>query len=105
MKTMTGIPRSQNLYALFRNSFKCLSCASLNTFGFPILTRFLGKTYVLLTFVHDFNLILSGKGYDRDESVRWIEQRGGIVVIPSRVTARHHLYDHQFFLLKYPGIV
>ena len=30
-------------------------------------------------------LILADKGYDSDKFVRWVEERGGIVVIPSRV--------------------
>ncbi len=34
-------------------------------------------------------LILAGKGYDSDKFVRWVEQRGGIVVISSRMTAKH----------------
>lgn len=34
-------------------------------------------------------LILADKGYDSDKFVRWVEQRGGIVVIPSRMTAKH----------------
>ena len=34
-------------------------------------------------------LILADKGYDSDQFIRWVEERGGIVVIPSRVNARH----------------
>ena len=33
-------------------------------------------------------LILADKGYDSDKLVRWVEERGGIVVIPSRVNAK-----------------
>ena len=33
-------------------------------------------------------LILADKGYDSDKFVRWIEERGGIVVIPSRANAK-----------------
>lgn len=33
-------------------------------------------------------LILEDKGYDSDKFVRWDEERQGIVVIPSRVTAK-----------------
>ena len=33
-------------------------------------------------------LILADKGYDSDKFVKWIEERGGIVVIPSRVPAK-----------------
>lgn len=57
-------------------------------------------------------LILADKGYDSDKFVRWIEQRRGIVVIPSRNTARHpretdwhiykerHLIENLFLKLK-----
>ena len=57
-------------------------------------------------------LILSDKGYDSDKFVRWAEERGGIVVIPSRVNAkrpRHtdwhiykerHLVENLFLKLK-----
>ena len=34
-------------------------------------------------------LILADKGYDSDQFVRWLEEEGGIVVIPSRITAKH----------------
>ena len=34
-------------------------------------------------------LILADKGYDSDKFVRWLEEQGGIVVIPSRITAKH----------------
>ena len=34
-------------------------------------------------------LILADKGYDSDKFVRWLEERGGIVVIPSRIIAKH----------------
>ncbi len=34
-------------------------------------------------------MILADKGYDSDKFVKWVEGRGGIVVIPSRITARH----------------
>ena len=33
-------------------------------------------------------LILADKGYDSDKFVRWLEDRGGIVVIPSRIIAK-----------------
>jgi hypothetical protein len=33
-------------------------------------------------------LIIAHKGYDSDKFVRWIEEQGGIVIIPSRVTAK-----------------
>ncbi|WP_367180353.1 transposase [uncultured Oscillibacter sp.] len=32
---------------------------------------------------------LADKDYDSDKFVRWLEERGGIAVIPSRITARH----------------
>ena len=32
-------------------------------------------------------LILADKGYDSDKFVRWLEGQGGIVLIPSRITA------------------
>ena len=34
-------------------------------------------------------LILADKGYDSDKFVRWVKERGGIPVIPSRDSARH----------------
>ena len=33
-------------------------------------------------------IILADKGYDSDNFVRWIEQQGGIAVIPSRISAK-----------------
>lgn len=51
-------------------------------------------------------LILADKGYDSDKLVRWIEERGGIVVIPSRVTAKHpretdwHTYKERHLIEK-----
>ena len=57
-------------------------------------------------------LIIADKGYDSDKLVRWIEERGGIVVIPSRVTAKNprdtdwhiykerHLVENLFMKLK-----
>ena len=58
-------------------------------------------------------LILADKGYDSDKFVRWIEKRGGIPVIPSRITAKHprntdwhiykerHLVENLFLKLKH----
>ena len=57
-------------------------------------------------------LVLADKGYDSDQFVRWVEERGGIAVIPSRVNARHprptdwhtykerHLVENLFLKLK-----
>lgn len=57
-------------------------------------------------------LILADKGYDSDKFVRWLEEQGGIVVIPSRITAKHprktdwhtykerHLVENLFLKLK-----
>ena len=57
-------------------------------------------------------LIIADKGYDSDKLVCWIEQRGGIVVIPSRITAKNprdidwhtykerHLVEKLFLKLK-----
>lgn len=51
-------------------------------------------------------LILADKGYDSDKLVRWIEERGGIVVIPSRVCAKHprdtdwHTYKERYLVEK-----
>ena len=57
-------------------------------------------------------LILTDKGYDSDRFVRWVEEQGRIVVIPSRVNAkqpRHtdwhiykerHLVENLFLKLK-----
>ncbi len=33
--------------------------------------------------------ILADKGYDNDKFVHWLKERGGIVVIPSRIIAKH----------------
>ena len=58
-------------------------------------------------------LILADKRYDSDIFVRWIEERGGIAVIPSRITAKHprntdwhiykerHLVENLFLKLKH----
>ena len=57
-------------------------------------------------------LILADKGYDSDKFVRWIKERGGIPVIPSRNSARQpretdwhtykerHLIENLFLKLK-----
>lgn len=57
-------------------------------------------------------LILADKGYDSDKFVHWIEERGGIVVIPSRICAKRprntdwhtykerHLVENLFLKLK-----
>ena len=57
-------------------------------------------------------LILADKGYDSDKFVHWLEQRGGIVVIPSCIIAKHprktdwltckerHLVENLFLKLK-----
>ncbi len=57
-------------------------------------------------------LILADKGYDSDKFVRWVEERGGIVVVPSRVNAKRprptdwhtykerHLVEKLFLKLK-----
>lgn len=56
--------------------------------------------------------VLADKGYDSDKFVKWVEERGGIAVIPSRVTAKHprqtdwhtykerHLIENLFLKLK-----
>ena len=58
-------------------------------------------------------LILADKEYDSDKFVRWIEERGEIPVIPSRITAKHprntdwhiykerHLVENLFLKLKH----
>ena len=57
-------------------------------------------------------IVLADKGYDSDRSVRWVEERGGIAVIPSRITAKNprqidwetykerHLIETLFLKLK-----
>lgn len=51
-------------------------------------------------------LIIADKGYDSEKFVRWVEKRGGIVVIPSRITARHprntdwHTYKERHLIEK-----
>ena len=67
---------------------------------------------LLESFTLNGKLILAGKGYDSDKFVHWVEERGGIVVIPSRVNAKHprntdwhtykerHLVENLFLKLK-----
>ena len=67
---------------------------------------------LLETFELSGKQVLADKGYDSSKFVRWIETRGGIVVIPSRDTARHprktdwhtykerHLIENLFLKLK-----
>ena len=57
-------------------------------------------------------LIIADKGYDCDWFVKWVEERGGIVVIPSRITAKQpreidehtynerHLIENLFLKMK-----
>lgn len=57
-------------------------------------------------------LILADKGYDSIKFIQWVEERGGIVVIPSRVNAKcsrdtdwhtykeRHLIEKLFLKLK-----
>ena len=51
-------------------------------------------------------LILADKGYDSAEFIRWVEERGGIVVIPSRVNAKYprdidwHTYKERHLIEK-----
>ena len=58
-------------------------------------------------------VVIADKGYDSDKLIHWIEQRGGIVVIPSRITAKQprntdwyaykerHLVENLFLKLKH----
>ena len=67
---------------------------------------------LLEPFALNGKLILADKGYDSDKFVRWLEERGGIAVIPSRITAKHprktdwhtykerHLVENLFLKLK-----
>ena len=60
----------------------------------------------------DGKLIPADKGYGSDQFVRWLEERGGIVVIPGRIIAKHprstdwriykerHLVEYLFLKLK-----
>jgi len=49
-------------------------------------------------------LILADKGYDSDEFVHWVEERGGIVVIPSRSNKKNprtidrNIYNKRHFI-------
>ena len=57
-------------------------------------------------------LIIADKGYDSYEFIKWIEERGGIAVIPSRITNRiqrkidwhtyneRHLVENLFLKMK-----
>ena len=67
---------------------------------------------ILEPFALTGKLILADKGYDSDKFVRWIKERGGIPVIPSRNSARQpretdwhtykerHLIENLFLKLK-----
>ena len=67
---------------------------------------------ILEPFTLTGKLILADKGYDSDKFVRWIKERGGIPVIPSRNSARQpretdwhtykerHLIENLFLKLK-----
>ena len=67
---------------------------------------------ILEPFALTGKLILADKGYDSDKFVRWIKERGGNPVIPSRNSARHpremdwhtykerHLIENLFLKLK-----
>ena len=67
---------------------------------------------LLESFTLNGKLFLAGKGYDSDKFVNWVEERGGIVVIPSRVNAKRprpidwhtykerHLVENLFLKLK-----
>ena len=58
-------------------------------------------------------LVIADKGYDSDKLVKWIEVRGGVAIIPSRVSARQprdiheqdyaerHLIENLFLKLKH----
>lgn len=58
-------------------------------------------------------LVIADKGYDSDKFAQWVEARGGLVLIPSRVTAIHprdldwhtykerHLVENLFLKLKH----
>lgn len=57
-------------------------------------------------------MVLADKGYDSDKFVKWVKERGGTAVIPSRITAKHprkidwfiykerHLIENLFLKLK-----
>jgi len=57
-------------------------------------------------------LVLADKGYDSDDFVAWVEERGGIVIIPSRTNKKvqreiddyeyheRHLVENLFLKLK-----
>ena len=67
---------------------------------------------ILEPFALTGKLILADKGYDSDKFVRWIKERGGIPVIPSRNSAgqpretdwhtykERHLIENLFLKLK-----
>lgn len=69
---------------------------------------------ILEPFALTGKLILADKGYDSDKFVRWIKERGGIPVIPSRNSARQpretdwhtykerHLIENLFLKFKNP---
>ena len=58
-------------------------------------------------------LVIADKGYDSEKLVKWIEERGGIVVIPSRITNHvqrgidrdeyneRHLIENLFLKMKH----
>lgn len=66
--------------------------------------------YVAQALLEPFDLngeiILADKGYDSDSFVKWIEKRGGIEVIPSRIRAKtskdidRHTYKERYLVEK-----
>ena len=81
-----------------------LSCGNRNDIGMA--------QALLEPFDLNGKLILADKGYDSDKFVRWLEERGGVSVIPSRIIAKHprktdwhtykerHLVENLFLKLK-----
>jgi len=59
---------------------------------------------LLEPFTLNNKLIIADKGYDSDKFIKWIKERGGAIVIPSRTTARNprntdwHIYKERHLI-------
>ena len=62
----------------------CAFCSPVGTETISVMAQPLLEPFDL-----NGKLILADKGYDSDKFVCWLEERGGIAVIPSRIIAKH----------------
>lgn len=61
----------------------CVFCYPAGTVMISAMVQTLLEPFDLME-----KLILADKGYDSNQFVCWVQQQGGIVVIPSRMTAK-----------------